>query len=143
MSAPGLSITLVFAPKPRSSQPPRPQRRHLAPNVVCMFDADRPAVANARRRGRLPRNVTRFEIPPFVIGEVVEIFHGGTNPNNGTRVKIFDYLASSGEFCVDAVGGTIFTFNSDGAPTGQGTRAFTTPKNLRHIPRLSRQRGAF
>ena len=138
MSAPGLSVTLVFAPKPRSSQPSQPQRRRLAPNVVCMFDADRPAVANARRRGRLPRNVTRFEIPPFVIGEVVELFHAGTNPNNGKRVRIFDYLASSGEFCVDAVSGTIFTFNSDGAPTGQGTRAFTMPKNLRHIPKFSK-----
>ena len=142
MSAPGLSITLVFAPKPRSSQPPRPQRRHLAPNVVCMFDADRPAVANARRCGRLPRNVTRFEIPPFVIGEVVEIFHGGTNPNNGKRVKIVGRNPVDGDFCIEAMSGILHTIDNDGKPNGLSARAQCPPKRLRHIPRLSRQGGA-
>lgn len=34
-----------------------PQRRHLAPNVVCMFNEDRPAVQQVPRRGRYPKVV--------------------------------------------------------------------------------------
>lgn len=35
-------------------------RRRLADNVICMFAEDRPPIMNRRRRGRLPRSITRL-----------------------------------------------------------------------------------
>ena len=131
-----LSVTLVFGPKP---PPSRPTRRHLAQNVVCMFDDDRQPVANARRRGRLPRSVTRFIIPPFFAGEVVEIFYPGGNPNNGKLVKVLGYVPRENEFDVEALNGMIHTFDEHHNPVGQHKTATAPGRNLRRIAKYSRQ----
>ena len=119
-------------------KPPPPPRRHLAPNVACMFAADRPVVINERRRGRLPRGVARFSIPPFFAGEVVEIFYPGDNPNNGKRVKVLGYVPSEKEFDVESVNGMLHTFDEHHNPVGQHKTATAPGRNLRRIARYSR-----
>lgn len=139
MSGLSLTATIVFGPKPTLPTPP--SRRRLAQNVVCLFDDDRSPVANVRCRGRLPRSIVRFSMPPLAVGDVAEIFFGGTNPNNGRQVKIVGYHPDDGDFCVEAMSGTLHTFDNDHNPTGQSRRAYCPPKKLRRVPKTPRQSG--
>ena len=130
-----LTVTIICD---EQKPPPPPPRRRLAPNVVCMFAADRPVVINERRRGRLPRNVSRFWIPPFAIGDVVEIFAGKGDLDNGVRVKIYNQSPNGGDFWIEAVSGSLHTINRDGSPNGTSPRAQCPPRHLRRIAKHSR-----
>lgn len=125
-----LSVTVIYdAHKP----PPPPPRRHLAPNVVCLFAADRPAVTNERRRGRLPRGVTRLWIPPLSVGQVCEIRHRAPHPNNGKVVKLLRYFDVHDGYDVEAITGTLHVFEPNMEPAGQDKAAFIRVRNLRRI----------
>lgn len=65
------------------------ERRRLAPNVVCLFQEDRPAVVNVRRRGRYPRNVVAFWARPrLLVGDMAELCGGALPSNHGKRVRL-------------------------------------------------------
>lgn len=52
-------------------------RPRLAPNVICMFVDERPAVINRARRGRLPRGIARINGQPLLVpGDIVEFRPG-------------------------------------------------------------------
>lgn len=74
------------APHAFFAQKDEPYRRRLASNVLCMFDEDRPAVVQVRRRGRLPKAVASLRVErhrryldslpkpyPYEIGDIVEV----------------------------------------------------------------------
>lgn len=55
-----------------------PARPHLAPNVVCMFDEERPPVQQTRTRGRYPRCVARLASRPRLVpGDIAEMTSEG------------------------------------------------------------------
>lgn len=81
-SAPTLTLTTHALPQ-------RIVRRRLAPNVVCMFQEERPAVVNERRRGRYPRNVVSFRSRPrLCAGDMAELCGGALPSNHGKKVRI-------------------------------------------------------
>ncbi|MCC4115329.1 hypothetical protein LLG90_08220 [Aromatoleum toluclasticum] len=56
---------------PRNQPPARP---HLAPNVVCMFNEERPPVQQTRTRGRYPLSIARFASRPRLMpGDIAEL----------------------------------------------------------------------
>lgn len=64
-------------------------RRRLAPNVVCLFQQDGPAIVNERRRGRFPRNVVAFRSRPRLMpGDMAEIGGAALPSNHGRRVQL-------------------------------------------------------
>ena len=64
-------------------------RRRLAPNVICMFAEDRPAVVQERRRGRHPRVVVSIRSTPRLMeGDTVEMC-GKNLSNHGKIVRVF------------------------------------------------------
>ena len=117
----------------------RPRRR-LAPNVICMFDDDRPPVVNVRRRGRYPRNVTpiasRARLMP---GDLAELCGSCLPSNRGKRVRILGpdpSMRKPGEwFAIESLflpldTGDVDTRQADGE---QRMRCVTLASNLRRV----------
>lgn len=79
-------------------------RRHLAPNVTCMFTEDRPPVVNPPRRGRYPRGVVNLRAFParYYPGALCEL-RSPSNPD-GVPVRI-EYREDDGRYSVEALAG--------------------------------------
>ena len=72
------------------------ERRRLAPNVVCLFPEDRPAIVNEPRRGRYPRNVIRFgSRPRLLAGDMAELCGSALPSNHGKRVRLIGRVSGA------------------------------------------------
>lgn len=116
---------------------PRPARRRLAENVVCMYGEEKERVINIRWRGRFPANVVRMATRAWMkIGTVAEM-HGGCLPENvGKLVRVLTNVPNeNGCIKVEAMFGNLLsTYNIDtGERTGLEKSANAEFKNLRRV----------
>lgn len=93
------------------------ERRRLAANVVCMWDDVRAPVANARRRGRLPRSVTPLRrVPRLRPGATCEVV--GNLQSAGARVVLlcseWDPHSPILRWQCEVVAGTAYTQTTEG-----------------------------
>ncbi|MES2714198.1 MAG: hypothetical protein V4795_00435 [Pseudomonadota bacterium] len=111
-------------------------RRRLAPNLACLFAEDRPAVANGRRRGRLPSSVVRLNTPPRLqIGDLAELCNCRAE-NRGLRVRLLRQY-DDGDWEIAPVQGLVVLM--DGSPA---LYAAAPPDKLRRVPGAAAKGGA-
>jgi hypothetical protein len=99
------------------------RRRRLAPNVVCMFDEDRPPVVQQPRRGPYPKPVTSIRRWPWLdAGDTARFVLG---KNTGKRVRIIErQIVFRGSFLkVESLDGLLWVHVGEGAPLTQSACA--------------------
>jgi|SRR5450830_65519 len=104
-----------------------PGHRYLAPNVVCMFAEDRPALPKQRKRGQYCGNVLPIWIKTRIFPGVVAEMCGDVLPCNlGKRVRVIEIVEPrlrSGEWWrIEALSGRIAVAD----PRHAGANAWAT-----------------
>lgn len=122
----------------------RTSRRRLAPNVLCLFEDDRPPVINERRRGRQPRNVTSiWSRPALKPGDYAEILRSDTASNIGKRVRVvkrcLDQQLPPGQWWeIEAVSVPIETVDATTRrPSGKSMSCLICESVLRRVSRFN------
>ncbi len=108
-----------------------PERRRLAPNVICLFPEATPPVANPRHRGPYPRSIVQIRrwprIRPGVICEMVNKSH----PENVGKLVLIVEETGDDEWRIKSLDGGLRIHGE--APAKYLEVATAYSKNLRRV----------